>query len=246
MLTPALRVEPDPQAHGPPMCEHRRFRKPAVPRRLNAPTPNVGDRRGGNPRHERGVLRARLLRPAGRHAMVVAHFLIRPATPSTWGRVESAPLMAGAVALASTGLIAAIDEKAWAGPRRLARASRVPHSVSRHCHGDSSRAEYARRKVESSFLERGLDRSQLRPPGTGCSPANGTLRRLRRLARPCVLSIALPLRFYYDLPNVHQNLWGAYSIECVITNILGRPATGRVTSRRIVPESAKRHPQFVR
>jgi len=48
--------------------------KPAVPRRLNAPTPNVGDRRGGNPRHERGVLRARLLRPAGRHAMVVAHF----------------------------------------------------------------------------------------------------------------------------------------------------------------------------
>jgi len=30
-----------------------------VPRRLNAPTPNVGDRRGGNPRHERGVLRAR-------------------------------------------------------------------------------------------------------------------------------------------------------------------------------------------
>jgi len=25
-------------------------RKPAVPRRLNAPTPNVGDRRGGNPR----------------------------------------------------------------------------------------------------------------------------------------------------------------------------------------------------
>jgi len=28
-----------------------------VPRRLNAPTPNVGDRRGGNPRHERGVLR---------------------------------------------------------------------------------------------------------------------------------------------------------------------------------------------
>jgi len=45
------------------------------PRRLNAPTPNVGDRRGGNPRHERGVLRARLLRPAGRHAMVVASLL---------------------------------------------------------------------------------------------------------------------------------------------------------------------------
>jgi len=92
----------------------------AVPRRLNAPTPNVGDRRGGNPRHERGVLRARLLRPAGRHAMVVAHFFESGQRRRLrWGRVESAPLMAGAVALASTGYIAAIDEKAWAGPRRL-------------------------------------------------------------------------------------------------------------------------------
>jgi len=59
--------------------------------------------------------------------------------------------MAGAVALASTGYIAAIDEKAWAGHVGSARASRVPHSVSRIAHGDSSRAEYARRKVESSF-----------------------------------------------------------------------------------------------
>jgi len=72
--------------------------------------------------------------------------------------------MAGAVALASTGYIAAIDEKAWAGPRRLGRASRVPHSVSRHCHGDSSRAEYARRKVESSFGA-GLDRSPVAAAG---------------------------------------------------------------------------------
>jgi len=48
--------------------------------------PNVGDRRGGNPRHERGVLRARLLRPAGRHAMVVAHFFESgQRTPSTLG-----------------------------------------------------------------------------------------------------------------------------------------------------------------
>jgi len=66
------------------------------------------------PRHERGVLRARLLRPAGRHAMVVAHFFESGQRRRLrWGRVESAPLMAGAVALASTGYIAAIDEKAW-------------------------------------------------------------------------------------------------------------------------------------
>jgi len=44
----------------------------SVPRRLNA-RPQRGDRRGGNPART-GVLRARLLRPAGRHAMVVAHF----------------------------------------------------------------------------------------------------------------------------------------------------------------------------
>jgi len=54
--------------------------------------------------------------------------------------------MAGAVALASTGYIAAIDEKAWAGPRRLGPGVQVPHSVSRIAHGDSSRAEYARRQ----------------------------------------------------------------------------------------------------
>jgi len=120
-------------------------------------------------------------------------------------------------------------------------ASRVPHSVSRHCHGDSSRAEYARRKVESSFWSGGWIAAQLRPPGTGCSPANGTPEELRRLARPCVLSIALPLRFYYDLPKRPPKISGCLRIERN-TNILGRPATGRVTSRRIVPESAKRHP----
>jgi len=58
--------------------------------------------------------------------------------------------MAGAVALASTGYIAAIDEKAWAGHVGSAGRPGFPQRE-RHCHGDSSRAEYARRKVESSF-----------------------------------------------------------------------------------------------
>jgi len=183
---------------------------------------------------------------AGRHAMVVAHFFESGQRRRLrWGRVESAPLMAGAVALASTGYIAAIDEKAWAGPRRLGPASRVPHSVSRHCHGDSSRAEYARRKVESSFWSGGWIAAQLRPPGTGCSPANGTPEELRRLARPCVLSIAYRSGSTMIYRNVRQKSLGCLRIERN-TNILGRPATGRVTSRRIVPESAKRHPQFVR
>jgi len=71
--------------------------------------------------------------------------------------------MAGAVALASTGYIAAIDERPG-GPRRLGPGVQGSHSVSRHCHGDSSRAEYARRKVESSFGA-GLDRSPVAAAG---------------------------------------------------------------------------------
>jgi len=136
-----------------------------------------------------GVLRARLLRPAGRHAMVVAHFFESGQRRRLrWGRVESAPLMAGAVALASTGYIAAIDEKAWAGHVGSARASRVPHSVSRHAHGDSSRAEYARRKVESSFWS-----------GAGSQPSCG--RRGQAVVRRTV-----PLRSLDDwlVPACYQ------------------------------------------
>jgi len=111
------------------------------------------------PPHERGVLRARLLRPAGRHAMVVAHFFESGQRRRLrWGRVESAPLMAGAVALASTGYIAAIDEKAWAGPRRSARASRVPHSVSRHCPRRQLESRVREAQGRVILLERGLDR----------------------------------------------------------------------------------------
>jgi len=65
--------------------------------------------------------------------------------------------MAGAVALASTGYIAAIDEKP--GGATSARPGR-PGSPQRDriAHGDSSRAEYARRKVDHPFGA-GLDRS---------------------------------------------------------------------------------------
>jgi len=65
--------------------------------------PNVGDRRGGNPGHERGVLRARLLRPAGRHAMVVAHFFESASDAVYVGADRERTLMAGAVALAAQG-----------------------------------------------------------------------------------------------------------------------------------------------
>jgi len=178
--------------------------KRSGPSSLNAPTPNVGDRRGGNPRHERGVLRARLLRPAGRHAMVVAHFFeSRPATPSTLGRVESAPLMAGAVALASTGYIAAIDEKAWRGHVGSARASRVRPQREPALPTETAREQAGTRGAgRVILLERGLDRqTSCGRRGQAASSANGTPEELRRLLVPAVLSIALPLRFYYDLPK---------------------------------------------
>jgi len=102
--------------------EHRPLSETSGSSRLNAPTPTFGDRRGGNPRHERGVLRARLLRPAGRHAMVVAHFF-DPASDALYvGPSRSAPLMAGRKSAGQHGYIAAIDEKALGGPRRLGRA----------------------------------------------------------------------------------------------------------------------------
>jgi len=71
--------------------------------------------------------------------------------------------MAGAVALASTGYIAAIDEKAWRATSARPGRPGFPQRE-RHCHGDSSRAEYARRKVESSFGA-GLDRSPVAAAG---------------------------------------------------------------------------------
>jgi len=117
------------------------------------------------PPPERGVLRAQVTQARRASRDVVAHFFESGQRRRLrWGRGRERTLMAGAVALASTGYIAAIDEKAWRATS--ARPGRPgSHSVSRHCHGDSSRAEYARRKVESILLERGLDRSQLRPPG---------------------------------------------------------------------------------
>jgi len=59
--------------------------------------------------------------------MVVAHFFESGQRRRLrWGRVRERTANAGAVALASTGYIAAIDEKAWAGHVGSARASRVP------------------------------------------------------------------------------------------------------------------------
>jgi len=76
MLTPALpRGEPDPQAPWTaPVWHGRSPENQPVAVALNAPTPNVGDRRRSTPARTGCPFRARLLSARRRHAMVVAHF----------------------------------------------------------------------------------------------------------------------------------------------------------------------------
>jgi len=88
--------------------------------------------------------------------MVVAHFFESGQRRRLrWGRVESAPLMAGAVALASTGYIAAIDEKAWAGPRRLGPGVQGSPQRERHCPTETAREQSTRAQGRVILLEAG-------------------------------------------------------------------------------------------
>jgi len=100
------------------------LRKPAVPRRLNAPTPTLATVAEATPPRT-GVLRARYSGPQASRDGSSSLLESGQRRRLRWGRVESAPLMAGAVALASTGYIAAIDEKPG-GATSARRASRVP------------------------------------------------------------------------------------------------------------------------
>jgi len=89
--------------------------------------------------------------------------------------------MAGAVALASTGYIAAIDEKAWAGPRRLGpgvqgspqREPALPTETAR---------EQSTRGARSShpFGAGGWIAAQLRPQGQAVVRRTVPTEELRR------------------------------------------------------------------
>jgi len=74
--------------------------------------------------------------------------------------------MAGAVALASHR-VHSCDRRKGLGGATSARPGGpgFPQREPALAHGDSSRAEYARRKVESILLERGLDRSPVAAAG---------------------------------------------------------------------------------
>jgi len=156
----------------PHLCEHRPLsRKPAVPRRLNAPTPNVGDRRGGNPRPRTGCPSCTVYSgPAGRHAMVVAHFFESgQLTPSTLGpKSRSAPLI-GRRSSAGQHRVHSCDRRKGLGlGPTSARPGRPGFPTQREPALPTETAreqKYARRKVESSFWSGGWIAAQLRPAG---------------------------------------------------------------------------------
>jgi len=136
-----------------------------------------------------GVLRARLLRPAGRHAMVVAHFFESGSDAVYVGAESRAHANAGAVALASTGYIAAIDEKPGRGHVGSAGVQGSPQREPA-LPTETAREQNARRKVESSFWS-GVDRSPVaRRDRLSRRTYPEELRRLLVLR----VSIALPLR----------------------------------------------------
>jgi len=87
------------------------------------------------------------------------------------------PLMAGAVALASTGYIAVDRQKAGGGHGRLGPGVQVPHKREPALPTETAREQqYARRKVESSFWKAGAgSQPSCGPAGQAVMSANGTL-----------------------------------------------------------------------
>jgi len=111
--------------------------------------------------------------------MVVAHFFESGQRRRLrWGRVESAPLMAGAVALASTGYIAAIDEKAGRGHVGSAAGVQGSPQRERHCPRRQLESRVREAQVESSFWSGGWIAAQLRPPGQAVVRRTVPLRSL--------------------------------------------------------------------
>jgi len=101
------------------------LRKPAVPRRLMHRPPTLATV-AEQPPPRTGVLRARLLRPAGRHAMVVAHFFESGQRRRLrWASRERTAN--GRRSSAGQHRVHSCDRtKGWAGPRRLGRRPGFP------------------------------------------------------------------------------------------------------------------------
>jgi len=117
------------------------------------------------PRHERGVLRARLLRPAGRHAMVVAHFFESGQRRRLrWGRVERRTAN-GRRSSAGQHRVHSCDRRKGLGGGHVGSAPGVQGSPQREpaLPTETAREQSTRgARVESSFWSGGWIAAQLR------------------------------------------------------------------------------------
>jgi len=140
--------------------------------------------------------------------------------------------MAGAVALASTGYIAAIDESLGGATSARPGVPGFPQREPALPTETAREPDVREAQGRVILLERGLDRSQLRPRGQAVVRRTVPLRSLDDwLVLRVINSFTAPVLPMIYRKRSAKNLWGAYASN-VNTNILGRPATGRVTSRR--------------
>jgi len=142
------------------------LRKPAVLVALNAPTPNVERPVAEQPPPRTGVLRARLLRPAGRQSIEVAHvFLKRPARPSTLGPSRERTANGRRSSAGQHRVHSCDRRKGLAGPRRLGPGR--PGFPQREPALPTEKLESRVREAQGRviLLERGWIAAQLRPRG---------------------------------------------------------------------------------
>jgi len=167
MLTPALRVG-ETGSTGPmdrTCVSTGRSPETSGPSSPECTDPNVGDRRGGNPRHERGVLRARLLRPAGRHAMVVAHFF-DPASDAVYVGPSRERTANGRRSSAGQHRVHSCDRrKGLGGPRRLGPGVQGSPQREPALPTETAREQSTRGARSSHPFGAGLDRSPVAAAG---------------------------------------------------------------------------------
>jgi len=207
--------------------------------------PNVWGRPSRrNPRNETGLsFVQRLLRPGERRDSSSSLLLNRQRRRLRWGRVESAPLMRASSGWPDRRYIASDDEKA--GRATVGSGPGVQGSpqqnVSRHLpRRQLERRVYARRKGRVIFWSGGGSQPVAAPDS--CSPCERYLRSLGRWPS-CVLSISLTAPVLLWFTDVLQIL-GCLRHRNVIQHKRASQLD-RVTSLRIVPESAKGTPHSV-
>jgi len=202
-------VENDPQAHDR-TCVSKALSGNSVPRRLNA-RPQRCDRPEATPPRT-GCPSCTLLRPAGRHAMVVAHFFESGSDAVYWADRERTAN--GRRSSAGQHRVHSCDRRKGLAGTSARPASGFPTGEPA-LPTETARGQSTRGASRVILLE-GAGSQPSCARRTGCSPANGTLRSLDDWLVPaCYQCFTAP--FYYDLRNVRQKSWGAYASNVIRT-----------------------------